>query len=116
VFKQCFKLDISGDTCYSPYNLVNGPHPVADAQMTASSWHEVGDGGNYRASQARLNNTYVKFDDGTYTAGIWHAAASADTNEYIQVREVSLFWFKQIHFAFVHYFFTTSSFNVINKH
>jgi len=78
-------LTILGDTCYSPYYLVNGPHPVADAQMTASSWHQPNDGGNYSPYLARLNNTFVEFADGSYSAAIWHAAPPADTNQYIQV-------------------------------
>jgi len=37
----------AGGACVSPYYLVNGPYPVADNQMTASSEHVYGDGGDY---------------------------------------------------------------------
>ena len=81
---------ILGPVCSTPYYLVNGPNPVADAQITASSELLPGDGGNYGPAQARLNNTLVDFPNNTYNAGIWATFNPPDKNQYIQVR--SLRW------------------------
>jgi len=75
----------AGDQCAFPVYLVNGPNPVADSQMTASSEYVPIDGGYYGPSQARLNNVLVDFANNTYNAGIWTSAIPQDTNQYIQV-------------------------------
>jgi len=64
---------------------VSGPQPVANSQMTASSEHLPGDGGNYGPSQARLNNTLVDFPNTTYNVGNWAPSYPPDTNQYLQV-------------------------------
>jgi len=73
------------DVCDSPYYLVSGLQPVANNQMTASSEHLPGDGGNYGPSQARLNNTLVDFANNTYNAGAWAVQKPPNTNQFIQV-------------------------------
>jgi len=69
---------------------VNGPHPVADNQMTASSEHVYGDGGDYGPQQARLNNILVDFANNTYNAGHWAVAGPPNPNQYIQVLLINL--------------------------
>jgi len=63
---------------------VNGPQPVANSQMTASSEYVNGEG-YFGPSQARLNNALVDFANNTYNAGIWASVLPPDTNQYLQV-------------------------------
>jgi len=59
---------------------------VPDNRMTASSTHyDPVNNGYYNASEARLNNIRVEFNDSQgYTAGAW-ASDILDTNQFIQV-------------------------------
>jgi len=72
--------------CASPQFLVSGENPVPDNRMTASSTHyDEFYNGYHSASEARLNNIRVKFNDSQgYTSGAW-ASDILDTNQFIQV-------------------------------
>jgi len=90
--KRCYNLwiivlytNISDKTscglCTSTYFLVNGPHPVSDDNMSASSFY-IDPVDYFGPSEARLNKTRFPFWD--TEAGIW-APMVSDTNQYIQV-------------------------------
>jgi len=63
---------------------VNGLTPVADDQLTASSYYNNPVDESYQGpAEARLNSVYAT-QPTAYNAGVW-AAGTLDINQYIQV-------------------------------